>query len=265
MSRRTLGAIALAGGLALFARAIEAQSCPPDAVASGGLCMDAFEASAWRVPAANAQNAALVAKIRQGIATAADLSAGGAAQLGLLASGDDYAPCADDGQTGCGDVYAVSLRSVAPAAFITFFQAQEACANSGKRLPTNAEWQASATGTPDPGADNGTTDCNTASGSDPITGARASCVSSRGAFDMVGNVGEWVADWTVRPTVCTGWASFSNDQMCLAGADSVQAIPAAIVRGGAFAAIGGPSAGPLAIHPFPVNHSAGFIGFRCAR
>jgi len=33
----------------------------------------------------------------------------------------------------------VSLPSVLPSAFITWFQAQEAYANSGKRLPTIAE------------------------------------------------------------------------------------------------------------------------------
>src|SRR4030095_13910136 len=73
-------------------------------------------------------------------ATLADLTAGGATQLGT-ASHDDYAPCTDDGQTCTNDIYAVSLPSVLPSAFVTWFQAEEACANAGKRLPTSAERQ----------------------------------------------------------------------------------------------------------------------------
>src|SRR5262249_61268127 len=111
---------------------------------------------------------AVVANIQQGTATPADLTAGGAPHLGTVT--DDYAPCGDNGQNCANDVFAVSAPSVAPAAFVTWFQAQEACANAGKRLPTSAEWQMVATGTPDPGPDNGTTDCNTASDSAPLTG-----------------------------------------------------------------------------------------------
>jgi hypothetical protein len=41
-------------------------------------------------------------------------------------------------------------------------------------------------GTPDPGEDNGTTDCNTASAFSAVaTGSRAACVSAQGMFDMV--------------------------------------------------------------------------------
>ena len=199
-----------------------------------------------------------------GIATPADLAAGAATQLGT--TGDDYAPCTKNGQNCANEIYAVSLPSELPSAFITWFQAQEACANAGKRLPTSAEWQVGANGTPDPGPDNGTTDCNTASdGSASLTGARASCVSARGAFDMVGNQAEWVADWVPAPTACPGWASFSNDQMCLAGASTTANGPGAPVRGGAFASLGGPSAGPLAVHIFLPFHSNNFVGLRCAR
>ncbi len=253
--------------LALWAGAADAQNvgsrCPPDSVLSGTVCMDEFEASAWRVPNSTTANAGLVAKIRAGTATAAELAAGGATQLGTAS--DDYAPCADNGQTCADDVYAVSLPSVAPAAFVSWFQAQEACANSGKRLPTNAEWQSAASGTPDPGPDDGTTDCNTASGTSPVTGTRASCVSSRGAFDMVGGVAEWVAEWLPAETTCPGWASFSNDDMCLAGASETSPSPVAPARGGAFASLGGAKAGPFAIHPFAPFHSAAFMGFRCTR
>jgi len=176
--------------------------CPRDAVVSGTVCMDKYEASVWRVPEPATANAALVRKIQVGKATRADLTAGGATQLGTTV---DYDPCADNGQNCANDIYAVSLPAEIPSSRITWFQAQEACANSGKRLPTNAEWQTGANGSPDPGPDNGTTDCNSATGTASPTGSRSSCVSARGAFDMVGNVAEWVADWAPRSAQCTGW------------------------------------------------------------
>ena len=239
--------------------------CAPDAVAAGTVCLDKYEASVWRVPNPTTANAFLVRKIQLGRATRADLMAGGATQLGTASA--DYAPCAANGQNCPNDIYAVSLPSVFPSAFITWFQAQEACANAGKRLPTSAEWQVGANGTPDPGPDNGATDCNTldsAEGSLSLTGARSSCASARGAFDMVGNVAEWVADWVPLSTQCPDWGGFSDDLMCLSGASESDAGPGALLRGGAFRF--GPRAGPLAVDEAPPVPTALFsIGFRCAR
>ena len=248
-------------------------SCATDSVSVGSACLDKFEASVWRVSAPTTLNAGLVRKIQLGTATLADLTAGRATQLGVAdpntVTDPEYSPCTINGQNCANDIYAVSLRSVTPSAFITWFQAQEACANAGKRLPTNAEWQAGADGTPDPGPDNGTTDCNSLSvGAASLTGARSACVSARGAFDMAGNVAEWVAEWVPRTTTCPGWASFSNDDMCLGGADVTQPIPDGIARGGSFGGVqlsGGPLAGPLAIHTSPLSLSEGSTGFRCAR
>jgi hypothetical protein len=256
--------VAAAAALVLASSAAWAKVCPADSVAAGTVCLDRYEASVWRVPNATTANAGLVAKIQSGSATAADLTAGRATQLGTVTH--DYAPCADTGANCANDIYAVSLASVTPSSSITWFQAQEACANSGKRLPTSAEWQVGANGTPDAGPDNGTTDCNTGGQFFPVTGERASCVSARGAFDMVGGVAEWVTDWVAAPTACTRWGSFSDDEMCLLGASETQVAPGAFVRGGAFAALGGTKAGPLAVHPFlPTRSNATFIGFRCAR
>lgn len=147
------------------------------------------------IPSLQGTNAALVKKIRSGkIAAAAELTSAGASQLG--ATSDDYAPCSDDGQDCANDIFAVSLPLMVPSGYVTWFQAQEACTNSGKHLPSNALWQAAANGTADAGADNGTTDCNTALGSPSVTntGSRSGCVSARGAFDMVGNRGIGTAD-----------------------------------------------------------------------
>jgi len=150
---------------------------------------------------------------------------------------------------------------------MTWFQAHSACENSRKRLPSNAEWQAAVIGTPDPGADDGMTDCNTNSVFAAVaTGSRSSCKSSDGAFDMVGNLYEWVADWVARSTTCGTWSagvSPTGDDQCLAGATTTGE-PAALVRGGSFS--GGSNAGPLAVYGnlVPSNSILSF-GFRCAR
>ena len=82
--------------------------CPVDAVMSGAACMDKYEASVWRVPNATTTNQGLIARIRKGKATAADLTAGGAMQLGI-GHFPDYAPCDEGGQHCANEIYAVSL------------------------------------------------------------------------------------------------------------------------------------------------------------
>jgi len=152
--RHTSNGIAMAVAAALLAGAASGAAgppsgpisrCPVDAVVSGTVCMDKYEASVWHVPNATTANRSLVARIRRGMATAADMAAGGATQLGVICT-DDYAPCADSGQNCANDVYAVSLPGVMPSANLTWFQAQAACTNAGKRLPSNAEWQAAVAG-----------------------------------------------------------------------------------------------------------------------
>jgi eukaryotic-like serine/threonine-protein kinase len=266
--------VMLAAALLLLASPAGAQGakplkkCPVDAVAAGTVCMDMYEASVWRVPDPAGTNKKLVKKIQQGKVKLTDLTAGGATQLGV--AGDDYAPCEDSGQNCADDIYAVSLAGVTPARLLTWFQAQEACANARKRLPTSAEWQVGANGTPDPGGDDGTTDCNTTTSTfnlpeDPVpTGSRSACVSARGAFDMAGNVSEWVADWVPASPECPGWDGFSNDYMCLSGASTTETGPGALLRGGAFTF--GPEAGPLSVGGgIRPSRADGTVGFRCAR
>lgn len=183
-------ALVLLGSTAQAEGAKQVKKCAPDAVVSGTVCMDRYEASMWRVPGPTTINKGLVKRIQGGKATVVDLTAGGATPLGVAS--DDYAPC-DDRGSDCKNIFALSLLGKTPSSHITWFQAQQACKNSGKRLPSNAEWQAAVAGTPDPGPDNGTTDCNTASTNAVApTGSRSSCVSADGAFDMVGNLIEWV-------------------------------------------------------------------------
>lgn len=239
--------------------------CPPDAVVSGSTCMDTYEASVWRVPDPTTVNKSLVAKIRAGTATVAALTAGGAVPLGRTSG--DYAPCAASGQNCVDDIYAVSLPGVRPSAWTTWFQAQQACTNAGKRLPSNAEWQAAVAGTPDPGPDNGTTDCNAPGGGGLVlSGSRSRCVSADGAFDMVGNAVEWVADWVPRSASCSSWSSSvspTGDSQCLLGA-ATTGEPGALIRGNSFESKA--SAGPLAIQGLARPSNGGKdAGFRCAR
>ena len=87
-------------------------------------------------------------------------------------------------------MFACSVLGVTPTRWITWFQAQQACAASGKRLCSNAEWQAAASGTPDDAAS-----CNIETSGPEVTGHRAACKSRYGAYDMVGNLTEWTANW----------------------------------------------------------------------
>lgn len=165
--------------------------------------------------------------------TAERLLAAGAQRLGVAS--DDYGACADQGH-GCTDVFAVSLPGVTPSAHLTWFQAQQACKNARKRLPSNAEWQVAVSGTPDPGPDDGATLCNRLDPTAVATGSRNACVSARGAYDMVGNLDEWVADWVPRSLdFCVGeWsaaASPTGDWQCFVGV-ATSGPPGALLRGG---------------------------------
>lgn len=120
----------------------------------GGVYIDTYEASIWNAPV------------------------GGNQIIGTQASDN----CNPNGQD-CGDIYARSVPGVEPARFITWFQAQQALANSGKRLPTLAEWQMAARDTPDPDDSPGPADCNTNYSGPEVAGERENCVTAWGAFD----------------------------------------------------------------------------------
>lgn len=232
-------AVVLFGAAMLLATPAAFAVCADDAVAVGRLCVDKYEASVWSKPPGGAD---------PGI------------QYGLQE--DDY-PCRDDGQD-CAAIYAASIAGSMPSGGASWFQAQQACANVGKRLLTNAEWQMAVQGTPDPGPDDGVSDCNTSSGMSVAAGSRSRCKSIYGAFDMVGNFQEWVADWVPRSPspICNGWDTASDDDMCLVGADATGG-PAAITRGGNSESFQG--AGPLMVSGYTSPADPFFVGFRCAR
>jgi formylglycine-generating enzyme required for sulfatase activity len=90
---------------------------------------------------------------------------------------------------------AETKKGVTPWRNISQDQARTACAKAGKRLATNQEWLQAALGTPDQKAGWTQDDCQVDNNwpSQPgLTGFGQNCVSPVGAYDMVGNVWEWV-------------------------------------------------------------------------
>ena len=222
-----------------------AQECPPDMVEVGFLCVDRYEASVWSQPG------------------------GTGTQFGT--SSANY-PCSENGNDCAEQIYAASVAGVVPSQYITWFQAQQACLNVGKRLLTSAEWQMAAAGTPDAGDPPGANDCNTDSSAlvPSLSGTRSSCQSNFGAYDMVGNVWEWVADWIQDNSDVndgfTSSATYGEDG--IGGVDesspTEHRFPAAILRGGRYS--NGTRAGVFAYDAAvgPARVLA-LWGFRCGR
>ncbi|OGF27201.1 hypothetical protein A2331_03455 [Candidatus Falkowbacteria bacterium RIFOXYB2_FULL_34_18] len=93
------------------------------------------------------------------------------------------------------DCFPVSKKNAMPWRFISQSQAITACAKAGKRLPTDEEWYLASLGTPDLSKDWKEQDCQVSKNwqyQPGPTGSGASCISSFGAYDMIGNVWEWV-------------------------------------------------------------------------
>jgi formylglycine-generating enzyme required for sulfatase activity len=88
----------------------------------------------------------------------------------------------------------VAEKNRIPWTNVTMHQAMDLCARVGKRLPVPGEWFRAALGTPEEVSkekDSCALGLIGKEDADP-TGVRARCVSSFGAYDMVGNVWEWV-------------------------------------------------------------------------
>jgi formylglycine-generating enzyme required for sulfatase activity len=210
--------------------ACKGNSAQDEMVKAGAVCIDKYEDSIWTK------------------------KTGGTQITGTI-------PCNDNGQNCKGKIFARSVKGVTPRASISWFQAQQALANSGKRLPTNAEWQAAVAGTPD------STACNVGPGPVQKTGANAGCRSDWGANDMVGNLWEWVADWDeeASDSNCDNWpADLGTDISCFeSGSFPSTAFPAALQRGGG---VNGTNAGPFAVAadtvPYDDDESFGFRGAR---
>lgn len=144
---------------------IEDDFCPPDMVhiptSAGGFCVDKYEASAGEF-------CRYLDPVNQD-------------ETRLNLEGNDCAP--------------VSQKEAMPWRNISQDQARVACAKAGKRLASSEEWMQAALGTPDRSAGWTESDCQVDNNWDSqpgITGSGDLCQSSFGAFDMIGNVWEWI-------------------------------------------------------------------------
>ncbi|RJO70451.1 MAG: formylglycine-generating enzyme family protein [Myxococcales bacterium] len=189
-------------------------------------------------------------------------------------------------------LYACSVKNNAPTRNVTWFQAQAACGFSGKVLPTNAQWQLAAQGTPDPDSTQptpGNEKCNIwgEEGSKPSgslwgpqvnetiqSGSAAQCQSTVGAYDMIGNVWEWTEEWNgfvansiggLQPAEFNGdgWMDVESarGQGIYSGTPS---FPAAALRGGDWNDEVGAGVFALSMGSAPSSWGSN-LGFRCCR
>jgi len=191
---------------------------------------------------------------------------GGSIGFGVESSGINGA-----GQRPPGEVPVRALSHPGqPTVGISWFQANEACRASGKRLLDRDEWFAAASGTQDGPA------CNVFT-----SGARAAspangCVSESGVHDMIGNVWEWTNEWytgtgttSVINEGATNWgpggsqdATYNvNCAVANSGGISI-GVPAAALRGGAWN--GSTSSGTFTLNlGYGPMYSSPQFGFRC--
>ncbi len=169
-----------------------------------------------------------------------------------------------------------SKAEVEPWGFITRDQAVQICARRNTRLPNASEWYALTIGMTDVEES-----CNVESKSRSLTGALSQCVTPAGAYDLVGNLWEWVSDdvidgsWSGRTLPLNGYvAQIDNAGMAVVTETTENDLYGkdyfwsrtdgafGMVRGGYYDS--GTDGGMYTVHAdTPTNAASAGIGFRC--
>lgn len=171
-----------------------------------------------------------------------------------------------------------SVAGAIPWRHVARAEAEQLCARVNKRLPSAEEWYRAA-------LDTEAGQCVTTESAVTETGSKTGCQSAVGAYDMVGNVWEWVADDVVagqyrsRPLPPSGYVEQADaggvatktgegssgggpygNSYFWARTDGIYGM----IRGGFYGSRG--DAGVYTIHAYtPAEFTGEAIGFRCVR